>query len=181
MNVYLKVPELSQLSYRKAWMSDKQTMNYNKGYDLGLSGYNIEEGTIIKSDEELEEWYGRWVNKEPDRYYAYIYVNDVKEPIGEIYYYPDNDIHRVGILIDFKYRGFGYSVPVLKELFKVAFDKNNISELYDYFPIDRVSAIKSFENANFIRTGRSQIIKYFNTTIESVELLITREMYEKTK
>ena len=34
-------------------MLDRDTMNYNAGYDLELKGYNKKNGTIYKSDEEL--------------------------------------------------------------------------------------------------------------------------------
>ena len=37
------------------------------------------------------EWYNKWINMEPDKYFAYIYVDGTEEPVGEIYYYPDGD------------------------------------------------------------------------------------------
>lgn len=46
----------------------------------------------------------------------------------------------MGILIQNKYRGKGYSTQALLELGKIAFEKNNISELSDFIPIDRIIA-----------------------------------------
>lgn len=121
--VYLNVPSKNNLHYRQEWMNDPKTMNYNAGFDINLKGYNKLTGTISKTDEEMIEWYRKWINKEPDRYFAYIYVDGIEEPIGEVYYYPDGDIHSMGILISNKYRGNGYSYSALIELEKIAFKK----------------------------------------------------------
>ena len=83
----------------------------------------------------------------------------------------------MGILIQSKYRGKGYSYLALKELQKIAFEKNYISELSDMIPLDRVSAIKSFKKAGFIHTDKEEIGYVFGRKVVSKELLITREMY----
>ena len=102
-NIYLKVPEISELHYRQEWMKDSNTMSYNAGFDMNLKGYDKETGTITKTAKEMITWYNNWINKEPDKYFAYIYVKDINEPIGEIYYYPDNGFHSMGIVIQDKY------------------------------------------------------------------------------
>ena len=91
--VFLIVPSKEDLHYKQEWMKDPKTMNYNAGFDINLKGYDKITGAISKTDEEMIEWYNKWINKEPDRYFAYIYVDGIEEPIGEIYYYPDGDIH----------------------------------------------------------------------------------------
>ncbi len=64
-------------------MKDPKTMSYNAGYDMDLKGYDKETGTITKTDEEMITWYNNWVNKNPDKYFAYIYDSKIAEPIGE--------------------------------------------------------------------------------------------------
>ena len=180
--VYLKVPSMEDLHYRQEWMQDSKTMSYNFGFDLNLKGYSKKTGTITKTNEEMITWYNNWINKEPDKYFAYIYLADKVEPIGEVYYYPDGDVHSMGILICNKYRGKGYSYIALLELEKVAFEINNISELSDMIPLDRVGAIKSFKKAGFIHTTKEYIEKVFGNEIIVKQLLITKEMYmEKHK
>ena len=176
-NIYLKVPNKEDLKYRKEWLNDPKTMSYNAGLDLNIKGYDKSTGTISKTDSELLEWYDKWIGHEPDRYYAYIYVKDIEEPIGEIYYYPDGDIHSTGIVINYKYRGKGYSYNALIELEKIAFEKNNISELSDMVPLDRVGAIKTFKKAGFIHTEKEHIEKVFDKTSIVRELLITKDMF----
>lgn len=179
--VYLVIPTINNLKYRQKWMNNPKTMSYNAGFDLDLKGYNKETGTISKTDEEMLIWYDKWINKEPDRFFAYIYSVDEDEPIGEIYYYLDGNIHSMGILIDDKFRGKGYSYLALLELEQVAFEKNNISELSDMVPLDRIGAIKSFKKAGFIHTDKEQMEKVFDKDIIVKELLITKEMYFNNK
>ena len=119
--VYLNVPSKDDLHYRQEWMNDPKIMNYNAVFDMDLKGYDKATGTISKTDEEMIEWYNKWDNKEPDRYFAYIYVDGIEEPIGEVYYYPDGDIHLMGILISDKYRGKGYSYSALIELERIKY------------------------------------------------------------
>ena len=176
-DIKLVVPSIEDIKYRKEWMKDPKTMSYNAGYDLDVKGYDKSTGIINKTDEEMIEWYNKWISKEPDRYFAYIYVDKIKEPIGEIYYYPDGDIHSMGILVVDKYRGKGYSYPALIELEKVAFEKNNINELSDMVPLDRIGAIKTFKKAGFIHTDKEVIEKVFGKDSVVKQLLITKDMY----
>lgn len=176
-NIYLRVPSRDELCYRKQWLNDKETMKYNAGYDIDIKGYNRETGTITKTDEEMLEWYEKWNNKEPDKYYAYIYDENIDEPVGEVYYYLDSGIHSMGIVISDKYRGKGYSYLALKELEKVAFEKNGISELSDYIPLNRQSAIKSFKKAGFVHTNKERVDIAFGKEYVAKQLLLTKEMY----
>ena len=175
--VYLNVPSKDDLHYRQEWMNDPKTMNYNAGFDMNLKGYDKVTGTISKTDQEMIEWYNKWVNKEPDRYFAYIYVDGIEKPIGEVYYYPDGDIHSMGILISDKYRGKGYSYSALVELERIAFEKNNINVLSDMVPLDRIGAIKTFKKAGFIHTDKEVIEKVFDQDSVVKQLLITKNMY----
>ena len=179
--VFLVVPSIEDLKYRKMWMNDPETMSYNAGFDLDLKGYNKETGTILKTNDEMLDWYNKWVNKEPDRFFAYIHSVDESEPIGEVYYYPDGDIHSMGILISDKYRGKGYSYLALLALEEVAFERNDINELYDMIPLDRIGAIKSFKKAGFIHTDKEEKGLKFGNEVISKQLLITKEMYFKNK
>ena len=179
--VFLVVPSIKDLKYRQMWMKDPKSMSYNAGFDLSLKGYDKETGTITKTEEEMLAWFNNWINKEPDRYYAYIYSVDEDEPIGEVYYYLDGDTYSMGIVIHNKYRGKGYSYYALLELEKVAFEQNNIKELSDMVPVDRSGAIKALKKAGFINTDKEKTEKVFGTDTIIKELLITKEMYFNNK
>lgn len=175
--IFLKVPTIDELHYRKEWMKDPKTMSYNAGLDLELKGYDYNTGIIDKTDEDMIDWYNNWINKEPDKYFAYIYDKSIEEPIGEVYYYLNNGIHSMGILIQDKYRGKGYSYKALLELEKIAFEKNRISELSDIIPLDRIGAINSFKKAGFVDTDLKSKSLVFGKESVAKQLLITKEMY----
>lgn len=177
INVFLKEPRKDQLFYRQEWMNDPETMEYNAGYDMELKGYNKQTGTISKTYEEMLEWYDKWIDKEPDKFFAYIYDLNIEELVGEVYYYLDGEVHSMGILISSKYRGKEYSVPALFELEKIAFEKNCISELSDIIPLYRESAIKSFNKVGFIHTDLIKKDIRFGEKKEAKQLIITKEMY----
>lgn len=167
MNIYFKIPSKDDLKYCQKWMMDPDTMSYNAGYDVDLSGYNKATGTINKTDEDMLRWYDKWINQEPERYYRYIYVEGINEPVGEIYYYPNSNTYHMGILIQNKYRGKGYAYNALMKLEEIAFIENNIPELHDRIPVDRVNAINLFKKAGFIQTDQ--------------DVMITKEMYLNNK
>ena len=177
--IFLKVPTVNELHYRQEWLKDEKTMSYNAGYDLKLKGYDKTIGTITKTDEEMIEWYNDWTDKEPDKYFAYIYDYNIKEPIGEIYYYLDNDTYSMGIVLQDKYRKKGYSYYALVELQKIAFEKNNITELSDFIPEDRINAVNVFKKAGFIDTGLSKKELVFGKEQIAKQLIITKETYQK--
>lgn len=165
--IYFKIPSKEELKYRQKWMMEPDTMSYNAGYNAEIKGYDKETGIISKTNEEMLEWYEKWIDKEPDRYFRYIYAEDIEEPIGEIYYYPNKNTYHMGILIRNKYRGNGYSYDALMELERVAFEENGIDELHDEIPFDRVNAINLFKKAGFIQTD--------------IDVMITKEMYFNNK
>lgn len=175
MNVYLKVPTLDDMKYRQAWMMDELTMSYNAGMNLDFSGYDYDKGTISKSDEEMELWYHKWINQ-TDRYFAYIYLDNVEEPIGEVYFYKDGNYYSMGILIINKYRGLNLSEGALKELLKVAFMDYKINELRDSFPDSRVRAIRLFKKCGF-KESKVSSMEIFNEPVSVVELVINRDNY----
>ncbi len=166
MRLYLKVPTKEEVFYRQKWLKNPQTMSYNAGYDIDLKGYDKNTGTIDKNDDEMLQWYQSWINNTNERYFAYIYVENVEVPIGEVYYYLNNDIYNIGILIDYKFRGNGYSYEALKLLCKKA-KQNNICALYDQFEIDRTNTLKIFEKVGFKKVEELEI-KKFDKIVKSI-------------
>jgi len=104
----LHIPSENELSYRGYLISDEATMSYNMGYgDNGGCTYR-------KTAEQLCEWYQYW--KTPDRFYAYIQRDNDHAFIGEVNLHENekNDWFEMGIIIEARYRGMGFSVPALR-------------------------------------------------------------------
>ncbi len=178
MKVYLYKPKKSELGYRKQLLQEKDTMQYNAGYNMKINGYNYETGVINKTDEELNFWYESWNASDKKKYYAYICDKESNQFVGEIYFYYQEHNYGMGIVIINKYRGKGYGYQALIELQKIAFEEYNVNALVDTIPENRLGAIKTFKKAGFIENGIDESIR-FKKRINSIKLIITREMYHE--
>lgn len=169
-SVYLHVPEQNELWYRKQIMADPETMSYNRGYEE-FEGYNKENGCIEFPEEEWDEWYDYFVGNEPQRFYAYVVRKIDNTFIGEVNLHnsAEHDWHEMGIVIEAKYRGQGYSVEALKLLIKYGFEEMNVSAIHNMFEMDRTAAIHTHLSAGFQEYGKCD---------NMLELLIAREQYE---
>lgn len=179
-SIFLKVPKIDELHYRKEWLKDEKTMSYNAGYDMELKGYDKKTGTITKNDEEMITWYKKWIGQEPSKYFAYIYEYNNNIPIGEVYFYKSEIEYKMGILIKNEYRGKGYSKEALIILLKIAFEKYGISELTDIVSVNRISAIKLFESCGFLSNEDIEEIVFDERRLAK-KFIITRENYLENK
>ena len=59
--------------------------------------------------------------------------------------------HIIGVVIEAKYRGCGYSEEALHLLADVAFNELNLDRIYDDFTANRVAAEKTFAKVGFVR------------------------------
>jgi diamine N-acetyltransferase len=157
--VKLVIPTLKELDYRKRLLADSETMTYNKGFDE-FKGYNKETGCIDFVESLWNEWYSRWVNNTPNRYYAYIIKTDDNIPVGEVAlrYDEGQKGHCVNIIIEAKHTGNGYSEEALRLLIDVAFNELKAEKIYDDFPATRVSAEKLFKKIGFRRIS-SEVVE----------------------
>lgn len=163
----LVIPTLKELDYRKRLLVDNETMTYNKGFDE-FKGYNKETGCIDFDESLWNEWYSRWVNNTPNRYYAYIIKINENIPVGEVAlrYEEDQKGYCVNIIIEAKHRGNGYSEEALRLLVDIAFNELKAEKIYDDFPATRSSAEKLFNKFGFRRISREVVEltkgNYFN-------------------
>lgn len=142
----LHIPAEQELAYRHHLISDEETMAYNHGYgDNGGCCYH-------QTMEQVRKWYKNW-NNGTDNFYAYIVRTDDTVPVGEIDLHYSNTCKKyiVGVVIEAKYRGFGYSVEALRLLADHAFDEMNLDAIYDDFPAERKAAEHAFSKVGFVR------------------------------
>lgn len=121
-------------------------MSFNKGYHLDLDNYDNETGCINFTEKYWDDWYSRWNNKNTKNYYAYVMEKDCKRPIGEVAlrYEKEKGAYCVNIIIEAKFRGYGYSEEAVRLLVDTAFNQIGAEKLYDNFPDTRSSAEKIF-------------------------------------
>jgi len=147
-NLYLKVPKLDELGYRKMLLSDPETMSYNIGFGEDKNG-------CIDFNESLwNDWHKTWTKNTPNRFYAYILKKDGDVPIGDVAFRYDDDLktHIVHIIIESKHRDKGYSKEALRLLLDKAFFECQLEKVSDNIPESRQNAIKLFEEVGFKQT-----------------------------
>lgn len=165
-SVNLYIPSDQELFYRGHLISDEATMAYNMGYgDDGGCTYH-------RTAEELQGWYQHW--NVPDRFYAYV------QRTGDLAFLGEVNLHRsktkqwfeMGIVIEAKYRGMGYSLPALRLLLDHAFTKMNAGAVHNCFEAGRRAAERLHRKAGFVPVGQKDTV---------VEYLITKAQYEAGK
>jgi diamine N-acetyltransferase len=146
--VKLRIPKFEELEYRRKLLSDRETMSYNIGY-----GDNDGTGCIEFDENAWKDWFSRWVNNMPERYYAYIIKVDENIPIGEVAlrYVCEKNSYCVNIIVEAKYRGNGFSEQALRLLVDTAFRELGADKVFDDFPKSRISAEKVFKKVKFKR------------------------------
>ena len=142
-NIELVIPKLNQYSYEQKLESDPKTMSYNARYNVSYFGYHYDTGCIDFPKEKWEDTYNKRINE--NKYFAYIKDCTINRYVGYVnYQYNKNDdIYECGVLIEYKYRGKGYSKDALRLLVKEA-NKNGIEYLYDTFEKEREHTLNNF-------------------------------------
>lgn len=172
--VHLHIPSLDELRYRQKIMQDPATMAYNRGYDIDSPDYDRETGCILFPCKEWAEWYDYFVGREPERFYAYIVRDADSAFIGEVNLHRSGCglWHEMGIVIEARYRGHGYSCCALKLLLRHAFEKMDATEVRNDFEETRIAAMKTHLSVGFEEYKREDGV---------VLLGITRERYYSNK
>ena len=150
-NISLYVPSLGELSYRQSILMQPETMDYNKWYELNFLGYHKDTGCIEFPKNQWLKWFAFWVNNKPISYYAYIVRETDGEFVGDVnlHYNAVHDWYDMGIVIESKYRGLGYSKQALCQLLKIAFEEYRAKAVHNNFESSRNRAYKLHIDAGF--------------------------------
>ncbi len=147
----LHIPQFDELGYRQRIMADPATMDYNRGFALHCAGYDSKTGCIAFPRDEWRGWYDYFVGGGPDRFYAYIKRAFDGEFLGEV------NLHRaqgaafyeMGIVVEGKHRGRGYSGEALRLLLERAFFDLDAREVRNSFSASRTAALRVHTEAGF--------------------------------
>ena len=170
--IELRVPGLKEMAVRQRWLSDPETMVYNRGRDLGgAEGYDPATGCIDFSRENWRYWRQVWLLNEPDFYAAYIRDVENDRYVGEVCWFRDGEGYNAGILISAEYRHRGYCAPALRALAEHAFAREDIPALMCALLKDNLPAVKGYARAGFAPFGEADGM---------VVMRLMREMWERT-
>ncbi len=148
--VELRIPNFEELDYRRKLLADKETMTYNIGY-----GEIDGTGCIEFKESVWKDWFERWINNTPERYYAYIIKVDENIPVGEVALrrVNENNSYIVNIIVEAKYRGNRFSEQALRLLIDIAFNELGADNVFDDFPKSRITAESVFKKVGFKRVS----------------------------
>ena len=152
----LHIPMFDELWYRQKLIQDVKTMSYNKGYDISFEGDHKDTGCIDFPKESWQEWFEYFINKEPERFYAYIVRLEDDTFIGEVNIHKSHGEpwHEMGIVLEAKYRCQGYATEALNLLLTHAFNKLNITAIHNSFEEMRTAAVYTHLSAGFTEYHR---------------------------
>lgn len=147
----LYAPRREDLWFRQALLADPATMSYNKGYELGFPEYHNDTGCIDFPEAVWDGWYARWVNREPERFYAYLRETESGSFLGEanLYQTAGPDVYEMGIVLHSAQRGKGYAKPGLALLLAQAFERMGAKEVTNRFERSRTAALRAHLEAGF--------------------------------
>lgn len=173
-HVSLHVPTFEELAYRERLMDDPATMAYNSGYDLSFEGYDRETGCIAFPRAEWADWYGCFVGREPERYYAYIVRAEDGAFVGEVNLHKsrEHDGYDMGVVVEAAYRRRGYGLAALRLLLGVAFEQLGATAVYNDFEKERPAGLSMHLQAGF------EVVDEKNGL---VRVVCTREGYDCEK
>lgn len=168
--LFLRVPSMEDMWFRRAMLEDPATMSYNRGYSLDTPDYDPVTGCIAFPPDRWEQWRARWVGKEPERFYAYLVRKTDGAFLGEVCLRRDGDDPRyeMGIVLYAPFRGRGYAREGLRLLLKQAFECLGAETVTNCFEVTRAAALRIHKAAGFTQTARKG---------DLIELLMTRERF----
>ncbi|WP_322181325.1 GNAT family N-acetyltransferase [Neglectibacter caecimuris] len=171
--IELYVPEKTELWFREELLSDPVTMAYNKGYDLGFPEYHNDTGCIDFPKENWDSWYRRWVNAQPERFYAYLRRKSDGAFLGEVNLYRKGPEgwYEMGVVLHGKYRGQGYSAQGLKLLLRYGFEEMNAAGISNEFELSRKAASELHRAVGFRQIKTENGLTFWTISREDYENL----------
>ena len=126
MDLRLYLPQYNDLEFRRQLLSDPDTMSFNRGKDPAPD-YNPKTGCIDFARGTWALWYGFWMEREPENFYAIL--ADGTTPVGEVSWFFDGEHYNAGIIVKNEFRRKGYCTPALRLLCARAFEENHLPAL----------------------------------------------------
>lgn len=170
-------PTFGELSFRKEFLSDRKTMEYNELYG----------GIISFPRVKWKSWYRDWVERPINgRWYRYLYDTELQQFVGEISYHNEGRerLCMVDVIIPAKFRGKGYGREGLRILCREA-AKNGITVLHDNIGAGNNVAIKLFTSEGFeiVRKTDKEVLlrkqlKPIDKNVRIVETELTPEVLD---
>ena len=152
MDLRLYVPQYHELTFRERLLADPASMSFRRG-GAGGEGDHPDTGCLDFPRSAWALWYEYWIDREPERFYAYVVDGD--RPVGEACYYEAEGRVLAGIILAADQRGKGYCAPALRLLARRAFAQPGVASLEAEFSTAHTAALRGYRAAGFrvVRRG----------------------------
>ena len=117
-------PAMNDLWFRQRLLADPATMSYNEKWG----------GVIDFSGDRWQDWYDRWLNGAPGRFYRYL-RNEKGEFVGEIAFHAEEGKCLLSVIIYAPLRKKGYGREGLRLLCAAA-KEAGYTEIWDDIALD---------------------------------------------
>lgn len=172
--ISLHSPSYQEMWYRKKLLSDPVTMSYNKDLPMDIAGYNRSTGCILFPEKAWTFWVRRFLDREPDRYYAYISADC--NFVGEASLISHGDkVYELNILIEGAKRCQGFGQAAMRLLLERAFITYGASAVTNYFDESHEDAMKLHEKLGFEVTDKNVPLDEHEKVF--VRVTLTRDKY----
>ena len=143
--ISLHKPSYEELTFRKDFLADPETMAYNHAYG----------GTIDFPVERWADWFRRWVEEPDGRFYRYLRLEDGTF-VGEAAYHWDQELgeYICDVIVTARHRRKGYGAQGLALLCGAA-KQNGVTRLCDNIAVDNPS-VRMFLRAGFRERFRNE-------------------------
>ena len=144
----LYVPKMEDGRFYVKMMSDPATMAYN-------APWFPPDGCIPEPEKEWLSLQARWIDRAPERFYAFLRRKSDGAFVGDVNYHHNADADRwdMGIVIYAPERGKGYGRQGLKLLLERAFRVDGVPRLHNDFEAARGAAYRIHIEAGFKETA----------------------------
>lgn len=162
-DIQLYIPQPEDGWFYIKMMSDPATMAYN-------APWFPPDGCIPDPESEWQNLQKFWIEKSPDRFYAFLKRKSNGEFVGDVNYHHNSEKnwHDMGIVIFAPERGKGYGKQGLRLLLDRTFRVDGISRLHNDFETTRDAAFHIHKAVGFQEVGTDKGI---------IQLELTREEY----
>ena len=147
LELYIPRPEDGR--FYVTMMTDPATMSYN-------APWFPPDGCIPDAEDEWKRLCAEWIDREPERFYAFLRRVSDGAFVGDVNFHlnADGGRHDMGIVIFAPERGKGYGKRGLRLLLDRAFRVAGISFLHNDFETARVAAYRIHRELGFREVGQ---------------------------
>lgn len=156
--VYLHVPDVDEMWYRRRLLMDEATMGFNAGREAS-EGYDAATGCVNFPQSKWQAWYDGHIDNEPEKFFAFIARKADLEFVGWVSLSREGEDYEIEVVVEDQYRRQGYGSEAMELVLQVAFEVCNAPKVASEFASAREAAVKLCEKAGFKAENKGDMVR----------------------